>query len=56
VLVALGLDGWGYLSTASRADRLLLEHLGHRVLEIHEDDQENLAVRIVNAYSRAQKK
>jgi hypothetical protein len=48
-----GLDGWHYLSTADRTDRLLLDHLLERAAELRRDDHENLAAAIINAYGKA---
>lgn len=55
-LCALGLDGWKYLSTSNRADRLVLTHLAERVAEIRETQERNLAVTFMNVYAEALKK
>jgi hypothetical protein len=55
-LISLGLDGWHYLTTANRADQIVLDHLAERVIEHRETEQHNAAVAIWNVYAQAQKK
>jgi hypothetical protein len=52
-MLALGIDGWHYLSTANRTDQLLLGHLVERAAELRRDDHEALAAAIVNTYGKA---
>lgn len=54
-MLSLGLDGWTYLSTASRSDQGLLEHLLERTYELREIHDQNLATAIVNTLGKALK-
>lgn len=54
-MLSLGLDGWAYLSTASRADQALLDHLLERAYELRENHDQNLAAAIVNTLGKALK-
>lgn len=55
MLTAVGLDGMQLLRTEDSAERSALIALADQLVELRAQEREDLAVRIVNALSRAMK-
>jgi hypothetical protein len=52
-MIALGLDGWRYLTTTDPSERLLLVALSERVPELVDRLQQAQAIHVVNTYAKA---
>jgi hypothetical protein len=55
-LAACGFDGWRLLATSDDTERIVLQALAERSLELQDIRDQNLAVRIVNAYVKARRR
>jgi hypothetical protein len=55
-LALLGLPAWRYATSRDPDERLLLKAAARRALELQDSLQRNLAVHIVNTYTKSQRR